>query len=144
MESDFVSGCVRLDVSVDYLDDWARCLDALASGEGVEWPPDGRTAWLDIVPDDPVEVTVHEAPSTQVAVRVPIDVAENCGGEPPAARRRMPGPGLNRRAEGRTGPCRRFDHAVTLRSRPRSQKEVGTVSQPTLMCSHPVPRAPRI
>ncbi|MFE0627655.1 DUF5959 family protein [Streptomyces sp. NPDC058864] len=77
VESDFVSGRVRLDVSLDDPDDWGRCLDALASGEGVEWPPGGRSAWLDIVPDDPLEVTVHDDPSTQVAVRVPIDVAED-------------------------------------------------------------------
>ncbi|MDV6290964.1 DUF5959 family protein [Streptomyces sp. UP1A-1] len=34
-----------------------------------------RSAWVDVVPDDPVEVTVHDSPSTQIAVRVPIDVA---------------------------------------------------------------------
>jgi hypothetical protein len=27
-----------------------------------------------VVPDDPVEVTVHDSPSTQIAVCVPIDV----------------------------------------------------------------------
>ncbi|MFI8182271.1 DUF5959 family protein [Actinacidiphila glaucinigra] len=64
-------------LSLEGVDEWGRCLDALASGEGAEWPPDERTAWLDIVPDDPVEVAVHDAPSTQVAVRVPVDVAED-------------------------------------------------------------------
>ncbi|MFD8076249.1 DUF5959 family protein [Streptomyces sp. NPDC059718] len=77
VESDFVSGRVRLVLSLEDLDAWGRCLDALACGHGVEWPPDERTAWLDIVPDDPMEVTVHDAPSTQVAVRVPIDVTED-------------------------------------------------------------------
>ncbi|WUD70942.1 DUF5959 family protein [Streptomyces sp. NBC_00510] len=77
VESDFVSGRVRLVLSLEDLDEWRRCLDALACGDGVEWPPDERTAWLDIVPDDPMEVTVHDAPSTQVAVRVPIGLAED-------------------------------------------------------------------
>lgn len=77
VESGFVSGRVGLVLSLEDLDVWGRCLDALASGEGVEWPPDERTAWLDIVPDDPMEVTVHDTPSTQVAVRVPIDAAED-------------------------------------------------------------------
>ncbi|MFF3208626.1 DUF5959 family protein [Streptomyces sp. NPDC002962] len=45
--------------------------------------PSGRSAWADVVPDDPVAVavavavavTVHDSPSTQIAVRIPIDVA---------------------------------------------------------------------
>ena len=40
--------------------------------------------------------------------------------------------------------CRQFDHAVTLRSRPRFAKEVGTVTSTAVTRSHPVPRAPRI
>ncbi|WP_444961770.1 DUF5959 family protein [Nocardiopsis sp. M1B1] len=76
VESDFVSGRVGLVVSPGDLDAWERCLNALAAEERAEWPSGGRTAWLDIVPDDPVEVTVRDSPSTQVSVRLPIDVPE--------------------------------------------------------------------
>ncbi|WP_435221936.1 DUF5959 family protein [Streptomyces sp. Tue6028] len=70
----FVSGRVGLTVSQDDLEEWGRCLDALQAEEGAEWPAGGRSAWVEVVPDDPVEVTVHDSPSTQIAVRVPIDV----------------------------------------------------------------------
>ncbi len=74
VESGFVSGRIGLQVSVEDLDEWERCLDALQAEEGAEWPTGGRSAWLEVVPEDPVEVTVHDSPSTQIAVRVPIDV----------------------------------------------------------------------
>ncbi|RSS96849.1 hypothetical protein EF919_03940 [Streptomyces sp. WAC02707] len=75
VKSGFVSGRVGLQVSHEDLDEWERCLDALQAEEGAEWPAGDRSAWVDVVPDDPVEVTVHDSPSTQIAVRVPIDVA---------------------------------------------------------------------
>ncbi|WP_327181244.1 DUF5959 family protein [Streptomyces sp. NBC_01334] len=75
LQSGFVNGRVRLQVSREDLDEWERCLDALQAEEGAEWPAGGRSAWVDVVPDDPVEVTVHDSPSTQIAVRIPIDVA---------------------------------------------------------------------
>ncbi|MEU6658420.1 DUF5959 family protein [Streptomyces sp. NPDC046821] len=74
VESGFVGGRVGLQVSLGDLDEWERCLDALQTEEGAEWPAGGRSAWVEVVPDDPVEVTVHDSPSTQIAVRVPIDV----------------------------------------------------------------------
>ena len=74
VESDFVNGRVGLQVSLKDLDEWERCLAALQAEEGAEWPAGGRSAWLEVVPDDPVDVTVHDSPSTQIAVRVPIDV----------------------------------------------------------------------
>lgn len=75
VQSGFVNGRVGLQVSREELDEWERCLDALEAEEGAEWPAGGRSAWVDVVPDDPVEVTVHDSPSTQIAVCVPIDVA---------------------------------------------------------------------
>jgi hypothetical protein len=75
LQSDFVNGRVGLAVSPEDLDEWERCLDALEAEEGAEWPAGDRSAWVDVVPDDPVEVTVHDSPSTQIAVRVPVDVA---------------------------------------------------------------------
>ncbi|MEU1899539.1 DUF5959 family protein [Nocardiopsis dassonvillei] len=73
VESDFVRGRVGLVVSTRDLDDWERCLDALHAEERVEWPTADRTAWLELVPEDSLMVTVHDAPSTQIAVRMPID-----------------------------------------------------------------------
>ncbi|MEU9624727.1 DUF5959 family protein [Streptomyces sp. NPDC048155] len=75
LESGFVNGSVGLHVSDSDLDEWGRCLDALEAQEGAEWPPGGRSAWLAVVPEDPVEVTVHDSPSTQISVKVPVDVA---------------------------------------------------------------------
>ncbi|MEU5057486.1 MULTISPECIES: DUF5959 family protein [unclassified Streptomyces] len=77
VKSGFVNGRVGLQVSREDLDEWERCLDALQAEEGVEWPAGGRGAWVDVVPDDPMEVTVHDSPSTQIAVCVPIDVASD-------------------------------------------------------------------
>ncbi|MCT6781578.1 DUF5959 family protein [Streptomyces sp. CS7] len=74
LKSGFVNGAVGLHISDGDLDEWGRCLDALDAEEGVEWPPGGRSAWLSVVPDDPLEVTVHDSPSTQIAVQVPVDV----------------------------------------------------------------------
>ncbi|WP_309235754.1 DUF5959 family protein [Streptomyces sp. TRM64462] len=76
MQSGFLNGRVGLQVSVEDLSDWGRCLDALEAEEGIEWPTGGRSAWLEVVPEDPVEVTVQDSPSTQIAVRVPIDVTD--------------------------------------------------------------------
>ncbi|MET7274924.1 DUF5959 family protein [Streptomyces flaveolus] len=52
-----------------------RCLDAVEAEQGTEWPAGDHGAWMDVDPDDPVEVTVYGSPSTPIAVRVPIDVA---------------------------------------------------------------------
>lgn len=73
--SGFVNGTVGLHISGRDLDEWGRCLDALEAEEGAEWPPGDRSAWLSLVPEDPLEVTVHDSPSTQIAVQIPVDVA---------------------------------------------------------------------
>lgn len=74
LASDFVNGTVGLHISGGDLNEWGRCLDALEGEEGVEWPPGARSAWLSVVPEDPMEVTVYDSPSTQIAVQVPVDV----------------------------------------------------------------------
>ncbi|MER7549980.1 DUF5959 family protein [Streptomyces anulatus] len=74
VESGFISGTVGLHISDADLDEWSQCLDALEADEGVEWPPGDRSAWLSVVPEDPLEVTVHDSPSTQIAVQIPVDV----------------------------------------------------------------------
>lgn len=76
LESDFIRGRVRLVLSRADLDEWERCLGELEAGEGIEWPGRDRTAWVDVIPDDPVRVTVRDAPSTGGEVCVPVDVAE--------------------------------------------------------------------
>ncbi|MFB8215401.1 DUF5959 family protein [Streptomyces anulatus] len=74
VESGFISGTVGLHISDADLDEWGQCLDALEADEGVEWPPGDRSAWLSVVPEHPLEVTVHDSPSTQIAVQIPVDV----------------------------------------------------------------------
>ncbi len=77
LRSDFGNGRIRLQVSREDLDEWDRCLDALQAEEGAQWPAGDRSAWVEVVPDDPVEVTVHDSPSTRISVLVPIDVASD-------------------------------------------------------------------
>nr|WP_203620321.1 DUF5959 family protein [Streptomyces anulatus] len=74
VESGFISGTVGLHISDADLDEWGQCLDVLEANEGVEWPPGDRSAWLSVVPEDPLEVAVHDSPSTQIAVQIPVDV----------------------------------------------------------------------
>ncbi|WP_329152219.1 DUF5959 family protein [Streptomyces anulatus] len=74
VESGFINGTVGLHISDADLDEWGQCLGALEADEGVEWPPGGRSAWLSVIPEDPLEVTVHDSPSTQIAVQIPVDV----------------------------------------------------------------------
>jgi hypothetical protein len=74
-ESGFVNGRVGLMVSRGDPDDRGKRLDALTEGEAVEWPTGDRSAWLEVVPGDPAEVTVQDSPSTQITVRVPLDIA---------------------------------------------------------------------
>jgi hypothetical protein len=77
LESDFVRGRVRLVLSMADLDEWERCLGELEADKGIEWPARDRTAWLDVIPDDPLEVTVHDTPSSGVEVCVPVDIAQD-------------------------------------------------------------------
>jgi len=77
LESDFVRGRIGLLLASRDMDDWERCLDALRAGERATWPSGDRVAWLEVVPEDPVEVTVRDSPSTQILVRVPIDVTDD-------------------------------------------------------------------
>ncbi|MGW8528921.1 DUF5959 family protein [Nocardiopsis sp. NPDC055824] len=77
LESGFVNGRLGLTLSSGDLDDWERCLDDLHAENRALWPRGDRTAWLEVVPEDLVEVIVHDMPSTQIAVCVPIDVAED-------------------------------------------------------------------
>ncbi|MFF4632112.1 DUF5959 family protein [Streptomyces griseorubiginosus] len=84
IRSDFVNATVRTGFNADDLDDWAAILEAVAESdtEAAEtddvvsgnWPGKGRTAYLTFIAEDPYVVEVHDAPSTQISVRVPIDL----------------------------------------------------------------------
>ncbi|MCX4808674.1 DUF5959 family protein [Streptomyces sp. NBC_01214] len=41
-----------------------------------DWPRSGRTAYLRFIADDPYVVEVHDGPSTQIVVSVPLDMSE--------------------------------------------------------------------
>ncbi|MFJ7087648.1 DUF5959 family protein [Streptomyces griseus] len=75
VQSGFINGTVGLHISDADLDEWGQCLDALEADEGAEWPPGGRSVWPSVVAEDPLEVTVHDSPSTQIAVQIPVDVS---------------------------------------------------------------------
>ncbi|WP_309144103.1 DUF5959 family protein [Streptomyces sp. PKU-MA01144] len=62
---------------------WGSLLDAVEEDEYDEeddsvfagdWPQEGRTAYLTFAADDPYVVEVRDAPSTQICVRVPLDL----------------------------------------------------------------------
>ncbi|RRR69687.1 hypothetical protein EHS43_42060 [Streptomyces sp. RP5T] len=84
IRSDFVNATVRTSFNADDLDDWAALLEAVEesdteAGESDDvltgnWPGEGRTAYLTFIAEDPYVVEVHDAPSTQISVRVPIDL----------------------------------------------------------------------
>ncbi|GGT46782.1 hypothetical protein GCM10010271_58600 [Streptomyces kurssanovii] len=85
IRSDFVNATVRTGFDDDDIDEWGALLDAVeeddadAGRDGDEvfagdWPREGRTAYLTFVPDDPYVIEIHDAPSTQICVRVPLDL----------------------------------------------------------------------
>ncbi|KUN13306.1 hypothetical protein AQI96_12345 [Streptomyces canus] len=84
IRSDFVNATVRTGFNADDLDDWAALLEAVEESDAeadetddvftANWPVEGRTACLTFIAEDPYVVEVHDAPSTQISVRVPIDL----------------------------------------------------------------------
>jgi beta-galactosidase GanA len=79
-----VNAAVRTGFNADDIEEWGALLDAVKeaeaeSGEDDEvfagnWPGEGRTAYLTFIAEDPYVVEVHDAPSTQISVRVPLDL----------------------------------------------------------------------
>ncbi|MFE3431195.1 DUF5959 family protein [Streptomyces sp. NPDC059171] len=72
-------------VAGEDLSDWGRLLDAIEEDEQeadldepftADWPRSGRTAYLRFTADDPYVVEVHDGPSTQIVVSVPLDMRE--------------------------------------------------------------------
>jgi hypothetical protein len=82
IESDFVNATVRTGFDADDIRAWGSLLDAVEEDEyddedsvfAGDWPQEGRTAYLTFVADDPYAVEVRDAPSTQICVRVPLDL----------------------------------------------------------------------
>ncbi|MGW6287399.1 DUF5959 family protein [Streptomyces sp. NPDC055107] len=83
--SGFVNGTVYLEFDSEDLSDWGRLLDAIEEDEQeadldesftADWPRSGRTAYLRFIADDPYVVEVHDGPSTQIVVSVPLDMRE--------------------------------------------------------------------
>ncbi|MFJ9551783.1 DUF5959 family protein [Streptomyces erythrochromogenes] len=83
--SGFVNGTVYLGFDTEDISDWGRLLDAIEENEQeadldepftADWPRSGRTAYLRFIADDPYVVEVHDGPSTQIAVSVPLDMRE--------------------------------------------------------------------
>ncbi|MFD5119794.1 DUF5959 family protein [Streptomyces sp. NPDC058385] len=65
------------------MEEWGALLDAVEDSDAErdedavfagDWPVEGRAAYLTFVADDPYVVEVHDAPSTQICVRVPLDL----------------------------------------------------------------------
>ncbi|MFJ3941493.1 DUF5959 family protein [Streptomyces parvus] len=82
--SGFVNGTVYLGFDSEDLSDWGRLLDAVEEEQEADldepftadWPRSGRTAYLRFIADDPCVVEVHDGPSTQIVVSVPLDMRE--------------------------------------------------------------------
>jgi hypothetical protein len=85
IRSDFVNATVRTDFDADDIGEWGDLLDAVEDDDADteqdeddvfagNWPREGRAAYLTFVADDPYVVEVHDAPSTQICVRVPLDL----------------------------------------------------------------------
>ncbi|WP_338698245.1 DUF5959 family protein [Streptomyces sp. Q6] len=84
IRSDFVNAVVRTDFDADDIGEWGDLLDAVEDDDAdiqqdddvlaESWPSEGRAAYLTFVADDPYVVEVHDAPGTQICVRVPLDL----------------------------------------------------------------------
>ncbi|MEV4682237.1 DUF5959 family protein [Streptomyces kurssanovii] len=74
VETETVKGSFPVHVSSADLDDWEEALDALAGNRFVSWLNSGRTVQLKIKPLSPgvIGVTVHDGPSSQVTVSLPL------------------------------------------------------------------------
>ncbi|WP_152486440.1 DUF5959 family protein [Nocardiopsis lucentensis] len=74
VDSPFVSGSLRIFVTLEDLRDWGRCMDDLERGESIVWPPEHRSPRVEISVDEELVVEIIDAPSSQVSVRVPLDI----------------------------------------------------------------------
>jgi hypothetical protein len=88
IRSDFVNSAVRTGFDTEDIEEWGDLLDAIEEDDADaeqdeedvfagDWPREGRSAYLTFVADDPYVVEVHDAPNTQICVRVPLDLKED-------------------------------------------------------------------
>ncbi|MER6568981.1 DUF5959 family protein [Streptomyces sp. NPDC001093] len=74
VQTETVTGSFPVYVTSDDLDDWEEALGALAGNRFVSWLNSGRTVQLKIKPLRPgvIGVSVHDGPSSQVTVSLPL------------------------------------------------------------------------
>ncbi|UCA51417.1 DUF5959 family protein [Streptomyces sp. WA6-1-16] len=74
VETETVKGSFPVHVTSDDLDDWEEALGALAGNRFVSWLNWGRTVQFKIKPvrHGVIAVSVHDGPSSQVTVSVPL------------------------------------------------------------------------
>ncbi|WP_369776370.1 DUF5959 family protein [Streptomyces sp. R33] len=74
VETETVKGSFPVYVTSDDLDDWGEALEELAGGRFVSWLNSGRTVQFKIKPLSPgvIAVSVHDGPSSQVTVSLPL------------------------------------------------------------------------
>ncbi|MFJ6450417.1 DUF5959 family protein [Streptomyces hydrogenans] len=74
VETETVKGSFPVYVASDDLDDWAEALEALEGNRFVSWLNSGRTVQFKIKTVSPgvIAVSVHDGPSSQVTVSVPL------------------------------------------------------------------------
>jgi hypothetical protein len=74
VETETVKGSFPVYVTSDDLDDWEEALEALSENRFVSWLNSGRTVQFKIKPVSPgvIAVSVHDGPSSQVTVSVPL------------------------------------------------------------------------
>ncbi len=74
VETETVKGSFPVYVTSDDLDDWDEALGALSGNRFVSWLNSGRTVQFKIKPVSPgvIAVSVHDGPSSQVTVSVPL------------------------------------------------------------------------
>ncbi|MGW5640267.1 DUF5959 family protein [Streptomyces sp. NPDC003832] len=74
VETETVKGSFPVHVTSADLDDWEEALEALAGNRFVSWLNSGRTVQFKVKPVSPgvIAVSVHDGPSSQVTVSVPL------------------------------------------------------------------------
>ncbi|MFE5539034.1 DUF5959 family protein [Streptomyces sp. NPDC056492] len=74
VETETVKGSFPVYVTSDDLDDWEEALEGLAGNRFVSWLNSGRTIQVKIKPVSPgvIGISVHDGPSSQVTVSLPL------------------------------------------------------------------------
>ncbi|MGW4820940.1 DUF5959 family protein [Streptomyces sp. NPDC004227] len=91
IRSDFVNATVRTGFDAEDISEWGSLLDVVEEADAEagedeaefsgDWPSEGRTAYLTFITEDPYVIEVHDAPGTQISVRIPLDLKSGWIGE---------------------------------------------------------------